>query len=423
MYNFAWVAIFLVFSAWGSIKYKIDDHECPVADEHNRYIRVPLFPDLNQMAKLENIPGLKLHEDLRERFKRHELNLYFEIVGKFDPHKPSIIMIPGGPGQDHLFIHQMEQALAGKNKFFESFNIIAMDHRGLGCSRPNFPGNEPPQALTMRYAAADIEFIRKSLGIEKINVMGVSYGSMLAQTYGLLFPGSVDRLMLTAAFSSHRDFVQAQVDYEDLIIRALGKNKYQYQQLLDFHNEYRLPFLKKTVPLMYSFKGRSKEISDLLDGLLRELDEGNYSSAQHKVSNKNEHIMPWMMRSISCLEIFTFEVPDGAVFMFEDFFTACSEFRNITDYFHYTDKLQHLDMPVLIFGGEWDHVTPAKAMRKMAKEIPNHYLYLDKDLGHSTREKIECFGNFMQSFFLGKSNSVLDTVAASKSCSEVPKIE
>lgn len=42
------------------------DKECPTPSSLNHYIKVPAFHDLKKYAQVENIPGLRLHEELQQ---------------------------------------------------------------------------------------------------------------------------------------------------------------------------------------------------------------------------------------------------------------------------------------------------------------------------------------------------------------------
>lgn len=181
---------------------------CPGASETNRYLDVPLFYDIAATgAKISNINGFLPHpEGVREPSHiGKKIKLYFELGAPFDANKEIFFIIPGGPGSDHSLLHAVEKYFP---HLMEKYNVVAMDHRGLGCSKPLFPGSEPYQALLMRYAAADIEFIRRELGGSdaRINMWGGSYGSFLAQTYALLYPEHVGKTILSGAFSAGDDY-------------------------------------------------------------------------------------------------------------------------------------------------------------------------------------------------------------------------
>jgi pimeloyl-ACP methyl ester carboxylesterase len=407
-------------TAVAAVKYDPTSKRCPRQDSKNRYITVPLIHDLQKIAQVENIPNLVLHENLMEQNEGMEISIYYELINEFDSSKELLILIPGGPGESHTFIHDFVKLFEGRSTIFEKFNVIAMDHRGLGCSRPIFPGDEPAESLKMRFAAADIELIRNELTPDrKINVWGYSYGSMLAQTYALLFPDSVDKLFLGGAFSASKDFTQARRDYENLVIdSSVGSDTYEH--FINTYPEYRERFLDYTVEQMYSFEGRTNRIPNHLSELLQFLDNGDTELADLIYSNQHNEILPWMMRSISCLEIIDINIEPGIYPLFDSTFGVCREFSQIIDLFDYTESLVNLSMPTFIWGGIYDHVTPAKAMVKMSKYIPDNYLYIDQHIGHDFTRKVDCLTSFIDSFFDDASKNELNEISISSDCSTEP---
>lgn len=106
----------------------------------------------------------------------------------FDPKKETLLYFTGGPGQPvHWGLFRQEQA----------FNVLIMEHRGVGCSRP------PTRALYLDPAfyssesvARDAEAVRRHLKIEKLTVYGISYGTIPATMYASLFPEATRSLIL-----------------------------------------------------------------------------------------------------------------------------------------------------------------------------------------------------------------------------------
>ena len=418
------VLLFLIIlqNSYGSVKYDPSAKSCPKVDSLNHYINVPLQHNLIKMAKTSNIPNLRTHEDLLIQNKGMELSLYFESINKLDESKELVILIPGGPGESHFILHDLEKSFSGKSDFFEKYNVISIDHRGLGCSRPIFPGSEPEKFLTMKYAAADIEMIKSRISPnKKIHIWGHSYGSMLAQTYALLFPTSINKLFLVGAFSSFEDFNQAKRDYENLVVTStIGTEKYKDFTLR--FPQYKRKFLDYTIGPMYSYVGRVKAIPTTFDGLILLLNSGKLKDADKLLSTGPGAIMPWMMRSIMCLEIMDTTVQPGVFPMFETMIKSCNEFAGQTDYFNYTSSLNQIKVDTFIWGGKYDHVTPAKAMTKMAKRIPNNFLYIDQHIGHGFNFKIDCLIQFMDNFIEGTSKEILNSISNSSACITEPII-
>ncbi|KIA88258.1 alpha/beta fold hydrolase [Kaistella jeonii] len=114
--------------------------------------------------------------------------LYVLEVGKGDP----MIIIPGGPGGNHIGYRAFD-ALAKDNK------IIYYDAFGRGKSDTAKVVKE----YTLARDIEDIEGLRVALKLNKINVLGHSYGGLVAQGYALKYPQNVSHLILADTFHSY----------------------------------------------------------------------------------------------------------------------------------------------------------------------------------------------------------------------------
>jgi proline iminopeptidase len=108
--------------------------------------------------------------------------LWYESEGSGQP----LILISGGPGISHDYFHPYFSALR------DSYRIIYFDAFGRGKSDRAKDRSE----YTLARDVEDVEGLRKALGLGKINLLGHSYGGVVAQSYALRFPDSVRRLML-----------------------------------------------------------------------------------------------------------------------------------------------------------------------------------------------------------------------------------
>ncbi len=107
--------------------------------------------------------------------------LYVEEGGKGTP----LVLIHGGPGSTH---HGFHPAFENAEKFC---HVIYYDQRGCGQS-----DYKPDGGYTIQQAAEDLDNLRKSLGYEKIVVLGHSYGGLLAQYYTIKYPQNVSALVV-----------------------------------------------------------------------------------------------------------------------------------------------------------------------------------------------------------------------------------
>src|ERR1700712_2647369 len=113
--------------------------------------------------------------------------LWVVLVGKGDP----VIIIPGGPGGAH-YGYRVFDSLAKDNE------IIYFDAFGRGKSDTAKDVKE----YTLARDIEDIEGLRLALHFDKLNVLGHSYGGLVAQGYALKYPSHVNHLILANTFHS-----------------------------------------------------------------------------------------------------------------------------------------------------------------------------------------------------------------------------
>ena len=125
--------------------------------------------------------------------------IYFDIAGmQLAPTRkndfelrPTLFMLHGGPGGDHLRFKQHSLELQ------DVAQLVFIDHRGCGRSKKT-----KAKDYTLENNIEDIEALRKHLGLEKICILGTSYGGIVAQGYAIRYPKRVEKLILVATASS-----------------------------------------------------------------------------------------------------------------------------------------------------------------------------------------------------------------------------
>ena len=114
--------------------------------------------------------------------------IWYESEGKGEP----LLLIAGGPGFSHAYFHPFFSALASSNR------IIYFDAFGTGKSERAKSVKE----YSLAQDVEDLESLRKALKLDKITVLGHSYGGFVAQLYAAKYPDSVKRLVLANTFPS-----------------------------------------------------------------------------------------------------------------------------------------------------------------------------------------------------------------------------
>jgi len=117
--------------------------------------------------------------------RRH--TMYWEQSG--NPNGVPILFLHGGPGAGATPTHR---------RFFDPahYRIVVHDQRGAGRSLPLGALEDN----TLAHLIADIEALRRHLGIDRWAVFGGSWGSTLALAYAAAHPGSCRGLVLRGIF-------------------------------------------------------------------------------------------------------------------------------------------------------------------------------------------------------------------------------
>jgi proline iminopeptidase len=114
--------------------------------------------------------------------------IYYKALGAGDP----MVIVHGGPGASHDYFLPYLLPLAKTNR------LVFIDERGSGRSEKL----EDPAGYTVENMVEDVEAVRVALGLGKINLLGHSYGGVLAQAYALKYQENLSHLILCSTFHS-----------------------------------------------------------------------------------------------------------------------------------------------------------------------------------------------------------------------------
>lgn len=105
------------------------------------------------------------------------------------PAERPLLVIHGGPDWDHSYLREPLDRLAGRHR------LILPDLRGCGRStRGLADGEYTPDAAT-----ADLAVLLDALGVADADVLGFSYGGLLAQRLALAAPHRVRKLVIASS--------------------------------------------------------------------------------------------------------------------------------------------------------------------------------------------------------------------------------
>lgn len=258
-------------------------------------------------------------------------DIYFDVTGtqwRFSRGRwvemPVLFMLHGGPGGNHLRFKQHSMALQ------EVAQLVFIDHRGCGFSRTSKISD-----YTLENNIEDIEALRRYLGLERISLLGTSYGGMVAQGYAIRYPKKLDKLILNVTAPSFRFIEEAKA-----ILQKQGTAK----QMAMCEHLWKGTF-KNPEHVMRFF-----DCTDTLYSVSRQL-----------------------RRTKSAL-------PDKVKWSHEALNKGFSDFLRRFDFI---PKLHKITCPTLILAGADDWICPPSQSRIMFEHIPHAQLKIFKHCGHA----------------------------------------
>lgn len=257
--------------------------------------------------------------------------LYFDVAGmQLMPQgqnfveRPVLFLIHGGPGGDHLRFKHHSLALQ------ETVQMVFIDLRGCGRSKKTKATD-----YTLENNIEDVEALRKYLGLEKIAILGVSYGGMVAQGYAIRYSKHIEKLALVVTAPSFRFMDEA---YQILQRRGNAKQIALGTKLLTKGTLTKLEVAKyfDVMDSLYSVKAQKTH---------KPVYAKQKSVLSHEALNQG--------------------------------------FGGFLRKFDFIPKLKKIKCPTLILAGEKDWICPPNQSRTIARQIPHAELKIFKNCGHA----------------------------------------
>lgn len=117
---------------------------------------------------------------------------WYRIVGKDTPGKHPLVCLHGGPGAPHDYLEPLEDMAATGRR------VVFYDQ--LGCGNSDHPHD--PSMWTPALFVDELATLRRELGLDRIHLLGQSWGGMLAMEYMLTKPKGVVSLTLASTGAS-----------------------------------------------------------------------------------------------------------------------------------------------------------------------------------------------------------------------------
>jgi pimeloyl-ACP methyl ester carboxylesterase len=394
------------------------------------------------------------------------ISLYVERQrAKRGPAAGTTLLLAGGPGQPSTFAY--DNGTRDPYGEFRSLtprnDIVAFDGRGTGKSGLlRCPELERANLVDAGAAAAacanelgakrgfyrttdsvdDIEAVRAALGVDKLTLIGVSYGTFLAQAYAARYPTHVDRVLLDSVLDVsgwdpfYRDIFGAVPRVLESVCRTTcaGFTRDEVDDLARLVARLRRGSLRGAVTLPNGHRRKTSltrqelfftMVSGDLDELLRasfpaavasalhgDLDpimrlkrqaiesEGagsprEFSSGLYAATTCEEIPFPWPRFSdpasrFGPISAAFAQIPEQALYPFDratdegnDFIRMCRRWPEASPAPYGAPPGALPDVPVLMLSGQMDLRTPVETARSAAADWPHAQVLTIPDTGHS----------------------------------------
>lgn len=388
-----------------------------------------------------------------------------------------VYMIAGGPGQSALETYPMLHAAFADVR--RSRHVILVDARGTGGSNPlhcPLDEDDPVLALTGEEAEAatleftrrcraqleqvadlrfyttgehvrDLDAVRQALGVDRINLVGVSYGTRVAQQYAATYPDHIRALVLDSVAPNSLVLGQEHArNLEDALethfarcredracvanlgdpreqlglvrerLQAGGIGPVRYRDPVDGQWREDVPRFGHLAGLlrMYPYQ---PTMASMLPLLLHEAAQGRYESllAQARMTYRNlgDSIAMGMSLSVTCSEDapdFDTRAGDDGTVLGDTFLAMMDEQCGLWPRGSRAEGFRaplEGDVPVLAISGEFDPVTPPRYGDEVVGHLPNGRHLVLPGQGHSVLS-LGCMPKLFAQFIESTDAAALD---------------
>jgi L-proline amide hydrolase len=146
---------------------------------------------------------------------------WYRVIG--DGEKPGalpVLLLHGGPGGAHDYLESMgELARTGRRAIF---------YDQLGCGRSPYPSD--PSKWTVELFVEEVDAVRDALGLDRLHLLGQSWGGMLGMEYALTQPAGLESLIICDSPSSMQLWVKEATRLRALLPPEVNETLTRHEQ-------------------------------------------------------------------------------------------------------------------------------------------------------------------------------------------------
>jgi pimeloyl-ACP methyl ester carboxylesterase len=438
----------------GAVAAQADAPPAPITVSYSSVVFTPCT--LSQAGQAQTVPArcatLRVPEDRSSTNGRKiELAIAWVPSTAKSPAQDPVVLLAGGPGQSAL------EAFPAVHPAFRDIlrqrHVLLVDQRGVGKSNPLLcPATLNEEALrsldtagldearrltaacllelgpdvdvrayTTSAYIADLEEVRRALGVAQFNLVGASYGTRVGLEYLRRHPASTRTVVLDSVVppslalgNEHAKNLEAAVDAQFArctadaeCTRRFGSPRARLHELLQRlheqpqHVTYRDPvtnqlregeFTAVSLASVVRFYSYAPQLSGMLPMLLAEAANGQFANlmAQSRMMEQliGEQIYVPLQLSVMCAEDapgMRVDPADAGTILGTEFVeytqAQCAAWPRGAMPQDFHDAVKS-DKPVLLLSGELDPVTPPRYGDEVQRQLPNSRHFIFRGQGH-----------------------------------------
>lgn len=300
-----------------------------------------------------------------------------------------VLFVPGGPGLASVLPYRRIRGLAAES----GLDVLMVEHRGIGLSRRDDHGADlPPDAVTVVDVVDDLAAVLDHARIPRAIVYGSSYGTYLAQGFGVRHPDRVAGMVLDSPMLSvEQDLAMSRAYRRRLFLDGTGAVAEPVAAAVRAALDGDLPTdeVGEIVQLVYEFAG-PEVLRALLEarraGRLRRTWERLVALGRAEADGRSVpyYLEPAPVSGITYRELGVGIAPDGLPLDPQATFAATGPHPPYAgEPFDLPAALGAFGWPTAILSGERDLRTPPPVAARIAQLVPDAVAVSVAGMGHS----------------------------------------